>query len=294
MGEAVGGDATPDAGLPGQDVGPVGKQASAWLPPMVSYAQNQEDVRLRRLFPDDYLGFYVDVGANDPLENSVTRYFYERGWCGINVEPVPLYFDRLCAERGRDVNLQVGLSDRSGEATLFECAGGLSSFSRAHVTRTGEEVLREHKVRLTTLAEVCERHARPTIDFVSIDVEGFEAQVLAGADLARWRPRVLVIEATHPNTREPSHCDWEPLVLEAGYHYAAFDGLNRYYVRSEDAALAALLEVGPNVFDNWTPAYWVGLAEKLRARGEKRRFRATGRVVRDWLKRLWASATGVS
>ena len=54
---------------------------------MVSYAQNHEDVLLRRVFPDEPNGFYIDVGANDPVRDSVTKHFYDRGWHGINIEP---------------------------------------------------------------------------------------------------------------------------------------------------------------------------------------------------------------
>src|SRR5690348_4811918 len=99
--------------------------------PMISYAQNGEDVLLERLFGGQADGFYVDVGANDPTELSLTRHFYDRGWRGVNVEPVPDAYARLCAERPRDVNLQVGLSDRAGAMTFYEVADQtvLSTFS---------------------------------------------------------------------------------------------------------------------------------------------------------------------
>ena len=73
----------------------------------VSYAQNYEDVTLRRALRDVSSGFYVDVGANDPRVDSVTRAFYERGWHGINIEPVAHWHDRLQADRPRDINLRV-------------------------------------------------------------------------------------------------------------------------------------------------------------------------------------------
>ena len=73
----------------------------------VSYAQNYEDVTLLRALGDVASGFYIDVGANDPRFDSVTRAFYERGWHGINIEPVPHWHERLRSDRPRDLNLRV-------------------------------------------------------------------------------------------------------------------------------------------------------------------------------------------
>src|SRR6185503_7699605 len=88
--------------------------------PFVSYAQNHEDVVLARaLRPDEHTGFWIDVGAGDPIGDSVTAAFSERGWRGINVEPLPAEFERLCAARPNDVNLCVALGARAGQARLF-------------------------------------------------------------------------------------------------------------------------------------------------------------------------------
>ena len=76
---------------------------------IISYAQNREDILLWRALRDLRKGFYIDVGAEDPTQDSVTRAFYERGWQGINVEPVQGHFDKLCTERPRDLTLQVAI-----------------------------------------------------------------------------------------------------------------------------------------------------------------------------------------
>lgn len=85
---------------------------------IISYAQNGEDILLWRALRDLPNGFYIDVGAEDPTQNSVTRAFYERGWHGINVEPVLAHCDKLCNERPRDLTLQVAIGDRVGWSTL--------------------------------------------------------------------------------------------------------------------------------------------------------------------------------
>ncbi len=236
---------------------------------MTSYAQNHEDVLLDRVFPRGIPGFYIDIGANDPVRDSVTKHFYDLGWRGVNVEPGTHPFELLSAARERDVNLNVGVSDEPGELTFFEYPpelSGASTFSAEQAARHRDSGFAsvERKVPTITLAQLCEEHVTGPIDFLSIDVEGLERQVIAGGDWTRWRPRVVVVEATLPATTVPTHEEWEPLLLAADYVFAAFDGLNRYYVASEDgsehARLAAVLAVPVNVTDNYQP---YGLSKQI-------------------------------
>ncbi|HEX2043046.1 MAG TPA: FkbM family methyltransferase [Acidimicrobiales bacterium] len=235
---------------------------------MVSYAQNAEDVLLDRLFARGLKGFYIDVGAMDPVHNSVTKHFYDLGWRGINVEPAEEPFRRLREVRTRDVNLGVGVSDEAGTLTFYEAPPdtGDSTFSAEHAARhrASGVVFSERSVPVVTLAQVCEDHVEDEIDFVSVDVEGHEDRVVAGADWKRWRPRVVLIEATEPGTTVPSHDRWEPTLLEADYLFAAFDGLNRYYVRAEDAQLLDALRTPVNVFDDYEPFRYVQPLQELR------------------------------
>ena len=235
---------------------------------MVSYAQNAEDVLLDRLFPRGLKGFYIDVGAMDPVHHSVTKHFYDLGWRGINIEPAEEPFRRLQEARTRDVNLGVGVSDEAGALTLYQAPPdtGDSTFSAEHAARHRARgvSLAERVVPVVTLTQVCEDHVEDDIDFLSVDVEGHEHRVVAGADWKRWRPRVVVIEATEPGTTVPSHERWEPTLLEADYLFAAFDGLNRYYVRAEDAQLAEGLRTPVNVFDDFEPFRYVKPLQDLR------------------------------
>ncbi len=222
---------------------------------ILSYAQNREDVLLYRVFSNTSRGLYVDVGACHPVTHSVTKLFYELGWDGINIEPIPAMCEALAQDRPRDVNLCAGVSDREGMLTFHECVGlaELSTFSAEQaegLRRNGFEMI-DREIPVTTLASVCERLVNRTIDFLKVDVESFEREVLAGADWSRHRPRVVLVEATRPETCIPSHEEWEPILLEADYLFAFFDGLNRYYVRAEDRHLIPTLAVPANVFDNF-------------------------------------------
>ena len=263
---------------------------------MISYGINHEDVLLRRLFPEPATGFYVDVGAGDPVAGSLTKHFYDRGWSGVNVEASATLFARLQAQRPRDANVHAALSAAAGEATFYEAPVeqyGVSTLVADVAARHRSAGIRlaERPVTVTTLADVLGRHGRDAIDFLTVDVEGHEREVLAGNDWSRWRPRVLVIEAVTPDVgghgeSQPSHEPWEPAVLAAGYRFAAFDGLNRYYVRVEDAVLAQRLAVPVNVFDRFTPYAHVQQVQQLREQAAGAE--ALRRAAAEQLRELWS------
>lgn len=222
----------------------------------ISYSQNAEDVLLWRALGHVANGFYIDVGANDPEEHSVTKAFYDAGWRGISIEPLPSFHQAFLDQRPRDVNLAVAAGSENGELTLYDTpqvrgwASPEQSVAQLHRSE-GHEVV-ELRVPVRTLASVCEEHVRDQqIHFLKIDVEGFEGEVIKGMDFARWRPWVLVIEATLPNSRETNHSSWEHLVTGQRYRFVWFDGLNRYYVAEEHAELLPHFGIQPNVFDDY-------------------------------------------
>lgn len=221
----------------------------------ISYAQNAEDVLLWRALRDVAAGCYIDVGANDPELHSVTKAFYDAGWSGINIEPMPSYRAAFAAQRPRDINLNVAAGAAAGEITLYDVPdmnGWASTDSGVAETHRDEGyAVVEHTVPLRTLADICAEHVRGPVHFLKVDVEGFEADVLRGMDFRACRPWIVVVEAMLPNSRESNHGTWEALVTGHGYQFAWFDGLNRYYVADEHAELAPRLAQQPNVFDDY-------------------------------------------
>jgi FkbM family methyltransferase len=232
--------------------------------PFISYAQNYEDVMLWRALHDVERGFYVDVGAADPEVHSVTHAFYERGWSGINVEPVDEYFDKLQQARPRDANLKVAVGREPGVRTLHAIAGtGLSTFDPQTAARHQAAGLQacETLVPVLTLKTILEDCPAPAIHFLKIDVEGAEAEVLEGLSLDRVRPWIIVVEATEPNSTVSSRSRWEQFVTGCGYCFAYFDGLNCFYVADERSELKESFVIPPNLFDDfmlWTE--WSALA----------------------------------
>lgn len=219
---------------------------------IVSYAQTHEDVLLWRALHSVTPGFYVDVGAHDPTALSVTRAFYDHGWRGINIEPHPLYAKRLREERPRDLTMEVAVGDSPGLISIYD-------FGATGLTTIVKEIAEEHssagfsssefRVPRTTLATVLCDLGDQEVHFCKVDVEGYERQVLAGADFKKFRPWIVLIEAVKPMTATPSYGSWEPLLLNAGYHFAYFDGLNRFYVSEEHIDLKRFFSVPVSVQD---------------------------------------------
>lgn len=207
----------------------------------VTYAQNREDIILKGFFKHVKKGFFVDVGAFHPTADSVTKIFYDQGWRGINIEPNPTLHKLFKSSRPRDINLQIGISDKAGKLVLREYTEGkgLSTFSKdmqesyAKHPNMFTKKYKEYEVRVMPLREILEKYDVPAINFMKIDVEGYEYNAIASNDWNRFRPQVLCIEANHIIK------DWRPILERHGYELVFFDGLNNYYVAKEHPKIKA-------------------------------------------------------
>lgn len=172
-----------------------------------SYSQEGEDIFLNKIFAAQSVGFYVDVGAYHPIHYSNTFLFYKRGWRGINIDPTPgskLLFDR---QRPRDLNLEMDIGSATGTRPLcvfknavlntFDVATRDSYIAQGWQTT---DLPRAIECRIERLDAVLSRHMPPDrqIDFMSIDVEGSEIDVIRSNDWARFRPKTLCVEILRP------------------------------------------------------------------------------------------------
>jgi FkbM family methyltransferase len=217
---------------------------------LTSYAENFEDVLLWRALRHVEQGWYVDVGAGHPQQFSVTQAFYERGWCGLNIEPAASLQSALRAARPADVTLPVAAGAGAGYATLYEVPDSLYSsadMSRARAAAEsigkGAELLRR-EIEVHPLNDLLAAHAPADIHFLKIDAAGTEESVLEGLDLQRFRPWIIVVD-----TR--SGAAWESALLGSRYKLAHDDGMNRYYAAAEHPALLDLLRLPPNPADDF-------------------------------------------
>lgn len=238
---------------------------------LVSFAQNAEDIRLWRVFRNLPTGRYADIGAADPKEGSVTKFFYDRGWSGLNVEPGPAY-DKLSAARSKDSNVRCVVGTSSGEVDLWVTYPdlGMSTTDLSvhdHVAHRIEHAERS-SVPCKSLADLFTEHcaADERLDFLKVDVEGSEADVFASNDWRRFRPSIILAECVASWDSAPRYEKWEPLLIAAGYEFAAFDGLNRFYVDGAYSHLRAALAYPISPLDCYVTAHQADLESRLRAR----------------------------
>jgi FkbM family methyltransferase len=221
-------------------------------------------------------GVYIDIGAQHPTIDSVSRAFFERGWFGVHVEPVPEYAAMLREARPGDVVIQAAVSSQAGEISLAVFPDtGLStvveSVAEGHASQTQFAAARREVVPAVTLSMVGDEVGNRDVHWLKIDVEGHERAVLEGWDASRLRPWICVIEATLPNSAETNHSEWESILLKAGYECAYVDGLNRFYVAEERSArLRQAFDTPPNVFDNCQLGEHASMCRELVTRHHRR------------------------
>lgn len=191
----------------------------------------------------------------DPVLDSVTKFFYDEGWCGINIEPNESFFKKLTSERERDINLNIAVGDQEEVRTFYASKEtGLSTLDEKNRDRLVERGFQaeEKRIHVRTLAAVCREYVDRPIDFLKVDCEGWEKQTLAGADWNQFHPTVVLVEATLPGMAVSAWSDWEPILLEnAQYDMVYFDGLNRFYLRRESLGLRVHFDLPPNVYDGF-------------------------------------------
>lgn len=168
-----------------------------------SYSQEGEDMILRSFYETKkkYKGFYIDVGAHHPYRFSNTLYFYKKGWRGINIEPTPTAINSFNLLRRRDINLNIGIASEKNELTFY-CFNepALNTFSKDVAKKVNStekyKIIKEVKVTVLPLSEILDQYIplHTKIDFLSIDVEGYDYEVIQSNNWAKYKPEYLLVE----------------------------------------------------------------------------------------------------
>ncbi len=258
----------------------------------ISYSQNGEDMLINRYF-GDRIGSFLDIGAYHPVIENNTYFFYQKGWRGANIEPVPQLHQAFQQARPEDRNVQVAILDTPGVVTFYSVlhepireaqhnapialnltssmwdrlnVSGLSTFDAELAVRhrLAGYTVQELAVCAITTPQLIDEYGVSAPDFVSLDVEGFEDTVIRNFPFDRWRPELFVIESTAPNSTTPTHAAWEPILFEHGYLFATFNGVNRFYLRGDKAEHIEIFALPVSAQDNYRRAEVVDLERRLK------------------------------
>jgi FkbM family methyltransferase len=197
------------------------------MQPNFCYGQDGEDLILNRLLEGKVEGFYVDVGAHHPARFSNTYLFYKRGWRGINIDAMPGSMKRFVRVRPRDINIECGVAGHAGKLRYHRFnEPALNTFDAAEAklkNRPPYELIDTVEIEVQPLSALLALHLPPMqqIDFLSVDVEGKDYEVLRSNDWELFRPRFILAETLRTDMLHLSECPVVKFLGSVGYRPVA-------------------------------------------------------------------------
>ena len=164
----------------------------------VSYSMDQEDLVIKEYFNGKNKGFYVDVGCYHPLQRNNTMLLYQKGWRGINIDISDFSIKLFKFLRPDDFNLNLAVSNKEGEIDMFfqKKLSQLSTIKENHAKKAFQGNILNKKIlskRLTSILDES-KYKDQKIDFLNIDVEGADFEVLQSLNLNKYSPELICIE----------------------------------------------------------------------------------------------------
>lgn len=205
-----------------------------------SFSQKGEDLFIDTYFNHKKKGFYIDIGAFHPSRYNNTNFFYDRGWSGMNIEPTPSRIKLFINDRPRDINVNIGIGSKSGKFIFYEFdSEALSTFSKEETSslmQVGYKLKKKTKIQMYRLEEVMRKYVKSDIDFMTVDTEGLDMEVLKSNNWKKYRPKLLCIETIDfidQLTNHGNELDRKNLIsvylLSQGYEELYSNGLNTIY-----------------------------------------------------------------
>jgi FkbM family methyltransferase len=195
----------------------------------VSHSQEGEDLIVDRFFGEKNTGFYVDVGAHHPWRFSNTYLFYQRGWRGINIDPRPGIMADFARERPGDINVEAAIGEKEEARTFYIFnEPALSTFSEEEAKKKDGlngfyRIIDKRTVKVRRLDSILDEYmpADVTIDFLSIDVEGLDLEVVRSNNWQKYLPKLIIMEQLESSLESILAGDTHRFFKAAGYELFA-------------------------------------------------------------------------
>jgi len=223
-----------------RDIIPGLSRVDPLMQPNLCYGQDGEDLILNRLLEGKRTGFYVDVGAHHPMRFSNTYLFYKRGWNGINIDAMPGSMVSFYRIRPRDINIECGVASQRGILTYY-CFDepALNTFDRAEAELKNSppyRILKTVEVAVDRLEAIIDKYLPPgqQIDFLNVDVEGKDEEVLRSNDWKRYRPRFILAETLRGDILNMAKCPIVQFLQTVGYRPVSKAYNTSFFAREND------------------------------------------------------------
>ena len=175
------------------------------MDPNICYSQNGEDLILNRFLDNKKEGFFVDVGAHHPIRFSNTYLFYKKGWTGINIDAMPGSMTQFNKIRPKDINIEIGVGLKNDQLTFYQFnESALNTFSKKEAlskNKDGYEIIKSNLVQVESLENLLDKYMpkNTKIDFLNIDVEGKDEEVLISNNWEKYNPNYILVEILREN-----------------------------------------------------------------------------------------------
>ena len=212
-----------------------------WNFSVKSYSQEGEDLVLQRIFNDKQNGFYVDIGAFHPKRFSNTYFFYKKGWVGINIDAMPGSMKKFNSIRKKDINIELPVSNVKEILTYYIFnEPALNTFSKnlaeSRNGKYGYRILEKRKIETIKLSEILDKYLPNNIndiDFMSIDVETLDYEVLLSNDWEKYSPKIILIEDLKFDINNLNNSDINKLLVQNNYTFFAKTVNTIFYKRND-------------------------------------------------------------
>lgn len=191
-----------------------------------SYSQEGEDLILMQIFETKKNGFYVDIGAHHPKRFSNTYIFYKKKWRKINIDAMPGSMKLFKKHRKHDINIEAVIADTQNEVSYFsfkESALNTINYKLGQERKQNNELLKVYKMQTKTLAQILDEYIPPRtqIDFMTIDVEDADFEVLKSNNWTKYSPEFVLVEIRNSKFKDIFENKIYLFLKDSGYSFFA-------------------------------------------------------------------------
>ena len=199
--------------------------------PSIHYGEFGEDIFINRIFKDIKIGRYVDVGCYHPFKGSLTAQLYKKGWNGINIDLSKSSIDLFNIVRKKDINLNLAISDFDGETNYYEN----SPINQQNSLIKDNDNQKKIKIQCKRLSSILLENHYNNFEYLNIDVEGSEQNVINGIDLSKYRPILITIENNNLHLKDYIESEIYNILIKNNYTFINKTGVTNFFLKNEYA-----------------------------------------------------------